>query len=290
MIDDNESLVSIVIACYNHEKFVQDSIKSIIDQTYQNIELIIIDDGSKDNSVEQIQKMIPKCKERFVRFEFRHRPNKGLSATLNEALDWCEGEFYSPFASDDIMLPLKTEIQVNYLRNNVNDLLILGGREIIDENNRLIGKSEFNEIKSYTFEQIIMQKYTIYAPTLMARLSIIKNIRYDPTLAIEDWYMWLKISKINNINVLPNILIKYRWGSHNSSLISEKFLNDKMAVLSKFQHEPLYNEALKQLEFNNTLDIFKINKLKGFSSLISFAITYPTYIPRKTLRYFYNKF
>ena len=77
MENDNQLLVSVVIPCYNHEKFIQDCIQSVIDQTYQNIELIIIDDGSKDSSVEIIEKMLPACEQRFVRFEFRNRPNKG---------------------------------------------------------------------------------------------------------------------------------------------------------------------------------------------------------------------
>ncbi|EPK1752121.1 glycosyltransferase family 2 protein, partial [Acinetobacter baumannii] len=93
-------LVSIVIPCYNHVDYVQDCIQSIIDQTYQNIELIIIDDGSKDESVLKINEMLKKCENRFSRFEFRHRPNKGLSATLNEALEWCQGEYFATLASD----------------------------------------------------------------------------------------------------------------------------------------------------------------------------------------------
>ena len=113
-------MVSVVIPCYNHENFVQDSIQSVIDQTYQNIELIIIDDGSKDGSVEKIQEMIPACQERFIRFEFRHRLNKGLSATLNEALEWCQGIYYSAIASDDMMLPEKTKLQVEFLKENKN--------------------------------------------------------------------------------------------------------------------------------------------------------------------------
>ena len=111
MNQSNQPLVSVAIPCYNHERFVQDSIQSIIDQTYQNIELIIIDDGSRDGSVEKIKEMIPACQERFVRFEFRHRPNKGLSATLNEALEWCEGKYFSALASDDIVLKNKIDKQ-----------------------------------------------------------------------------------------------------------------------------------------------------------------------------------
>ncbi|MGA6331370.1 glycosyltransferase family 2 protein, partial [Acinetobacter baumannii] len=110
MLLNKQPLVSIVIPCYNHANFVQDCIQSVIAQTYQNIELIIIDDGSKDGSVEKIQEFIGECEKRFVRFEFRNRPNKGLSATLNEALEWCQGEYFSAIASDDMMLNDKIEI------------------------------------------------------------------------------------------------------------------------------------------------------------------------------------
>ena len=109
---EQQPLVSIVIPCYNHAQFVQETVQSVIDQDYENIELIIIDDGSKDNSVEVIQEMIPACEERFVRFEFRYRPNKGLCATLNEALEWCEGEYFSPTASDDILKQNKISTQL----------------------------------------------------------------------------------------------------------------------------------------------------------------------------------
>ena len=69
MNQSNQPLVSVVIPCYNHENFVQDCIQSVIDQTYDNIELIIIDDGSKDNSVDKIKEMIGLCEKRFTNFE-----------------------------------------------------------------------------------------------------------------------------------------------------------------------------------------------------------------------------
>ena len=94
-------LISVVIPCYNHENFVQEAIQSVIDQDYKNIELLIIDDGSKDSSVEKIEELIPVCKQRFNRFEFKSRANKGISATLNEALAWANGDFFTICASDD---------------------------------------------------------------------------------------------------------------------------------------------------------------------------------------------
>lgn len=68
-LEKENPLVSIVIPCYNHAQFVQESIQSVIDQDYKNIELIIIDDGSKDNSIDVIKEMIPVCEERFTRFK-----------------------------------------------------------------------------------------------------------------------------------------------------------------------------------------------------------------------------
>ena len=104
MQNNEKPLVSVVIPCYNHEKFVQDCIQSVIDQTYENIELIIIDDGSKDNSVKVIQELADK-----YGFTFIHRPNKGLSATLNEGIRLSKGKYFSAIASDDILFLEKIE-------------------------------------------------------------------------------------------------------------------------------------------------------------------------------------
>ena len=136
MIEEKEMpLVSVVVPCYNHEKYVKETIESIINQTYKNIELIVIDDGSKDNSVEAIKEMIPACEKRFPRFEFRHRENKGLSATLNEMVDWAEGKYFTGCASDDIMLPSKISLLVEKLESSDDSYSVAFGDAIfIDDN------------------------------------------------------------------------------------------------------------------------------------------------------------
>src|SRR5665647_800828 len=134
----NRPLISVAIPCYNHERYIQDCIKSVIDQDYENIELIIIDDGSSDNSVEKIKEMIPACEERFVRFGFRNRENKGLSATLNEAIEWCRGTYYSSIASDDVMLPKKTSTLLGYIEEDKDVAGIFCGVYILDSDGRKI--------------------------------------------------------------------------------------------------------------------------------------------------------
>ena len=97
-------LVSVCVPAYNHEKYIAECIQSIIEQDYKNIELIIINDGSKDKTDEVIKSYEQKCQERFVRFEYRNRGNRGLSETLNEMVDWSHGKYFSAIASDDILL------------------------------------------------------------------------------------------------------------------------------------------------------------------------------------------
>ena len=94
MNHENGPLVTAVIPVYNHEKYVAESIRSIIQQTYRNIELIVINDGSKDRSHEVVLGLTEECKRRFVRFEYINRENRGLSATLDQALGMAKGNTF----------------------------------------------------------------------------------------------------------------------------------------------------------------------------------------------------
>lgn len=253
-------LVSIVIACYNHEHFVQDSIQSVINQTYKNIELIIIDDGSTDNSVSRIKQMVESCEKRFVRFEFRSRPNKGLSATLNEALEWCQGKYYSPFASDDLMNKDKTDVQVTFLEKNISTVAVFGGVIMIDNNGSFLTKN-LGKYRQYTFEEIIMHEHDLPAPTQMIRLAIIKEIGgYDSRLLIEDWYMWLKLSKYGNISYINHILCLYRQHDSNISKNLVRMQEGRLEVLQCFKDHPYYKMALKNVQWIRLVEMYVVDK------------------------------
>lgn len=247
-------LVSIVIPCYNHENFVQDTIQSVIDQTYQNIELIIIDDGSKDKSTCKIQEMIYLCEQRFVRFEFRTRPNKGLSATLNEAVEWCEGEYFSAIASDDIMLDKKTAIQVNILNENQHITAVFGGVILIDDNNNEMGQWLI-ETRKYDFKSIILHQHNLPAPTQMIRLESIRKVKgYDEKLFIEDWYMWIKLSLHGDIYYKKEIFTLYRQHNSNISKNLVKMQQGRLDVLSRFKDSIHYKKALANIKWINACE------------------------------------
>lgn len=267
----NSPLVSIVVPCYNHERFVKDSIQSIINQTYENIELIIIDDGSIDNSVLKIKEMIECCNKRFIRFEFRSRPNIGLSATLNEALEWCEGKYYSALASDDQMISYKTRIQVKFLEKNQDVSAVFGGVQLIDEHNIKLEKI-LNQMRSYSFKDILMHKHDLPAPTQMIRMEDIKKVGgYNPNLYIEDWYMWLKLSQHNRLFYLDKVFTLYRQHDNNSSKNLEKMHHARIEVLFLFKDSDFYEKALKNIQWMNATERFVSSdkhKMKNISRVI----------------------
>lgn len=241
---EQQPLVSIVIACYNHAQFVQESIQSVIDQDYENIELIIIDDGSNDNSVEVIQEMIPACEERFVRFEFRHRPNKGLCATLNEALEWCKGEYFSALASDDIALPHKTSFLISKLKTETVDAAF-GLLHEFSDTEKFIKESK--GVIYHNFEDLILQKNIPAAPTAMIRMEVLKKIGgYQESLAIEDWYMWLALTnKGDKLITYPEVLTLYRRHESNMSKNLKKMHSGRMEILDYFKDASIYSAAVK---------------------------------------------
>ena len=288
----NQPLVSVVIPCYNHEQFVQDCIQSVIDQTYQNIELIIIDDGSSDGSVAKIQEMLLVCEERFTHFEFRHRPNKGLSTTLNEAIEWCQGEYYSAIASDDMMCIKKITLQVEFFLKNL-DFKIIGlfsGYQLINEENIILGERVKKE-KNYKFNDLFMHNFELPAPTAMLKLSEVKKIGgYNETLKIEDWYMWLKLTETGSeLLYINQSLVKYRSHDDNTSKKLVLMNQERLKVLDCFSSHSNYLIAKHKLEWLAATDYLHVDQENALSQVKKLLMKKPTDLFSKNfLRFVYH--
>lgn len=248
MIVESQPLVSVAIPCYNHEKYIEQAIRSVIEQSYSNIELIIIDDGSTDNSVSVIESILPDCHVRFHRVEFRYRPNKGLCRTLNEALEWCKGEYFAPVASDDILKINKTSIQVNYLKRNSSCIGAFGGIDILDEKNRTT-TTVLKKSKKYTFNDIYLHKHNLPASTQFLRTKAVRDIGgYRDDLAIEDWSMWLFLTKNGGtLDYLDTVFASYRKHEKNMSSQLKAIHEGRREVLKLFADNPLYNKSLSRI-------------------------------------------
>ena len=267
-------LVTIAIPCYNHEVFVQDSIRSVINQTYKNIEFIIIDDGSTDQSVNKINELLIECEQRFTRFEFRDRPNKGLCNTLNEALEWAQGDYFCVIASDDQMLPEKTSLQISSFKSDT--VGVFGGVNIINNKNQILS-SRVREYSETGFEDILLNKHDLPASSQMFKTDILRQVGgYNPNVKVEDWDLLLRMSKLNKKMVyIPQLLINYR--KHDSNISSDNtfMYTEMIKILDQYVDEPKYAQALyivkKRLLVN---PMKKISKLKAFFLKIKILLEY----------------
>lgn len=204
-------VVSVVAVCYNHEKYLEETLDSIKEQTYPNIQLIIMDDCSQDGSVGIIEDWIKKNKAncQFI----PHTENLGLCKTLNEALEYSIGEYYQLIACDDIILPEKIENQVKTLIKSSEDVMVLHSNSIaIDENGDEISNygSKFDQEEITTFENLL-HGCEINAPTALIKKEVLSKIgKYDESLQFEDWDFWLRVAKDYTIIFSLDKTIKYR--------------------------------------------------------------------------------
>lgn len=220
MIQENRPLVTAVVPVYNHEKYVIESIQSILNQTYRDVELIVINDGSKDRSHERILTLLGDCKQRFVRLEYINRENKGLSATLNEALKISKGKYFSVLASDDVALPEKIEILVNALeKGGATFAAAFGNALFIDDEGKRIRLDKAGHLSEGpgfekfidfylqnrhldlkgeqfgTYETLIAGNYLPAMSNIVRTATLLEVGGWTPGNIVEDWEMWLKLSK-----------------------------------------------------------------------------------------------
>jgi len=210
-----DNLVSVILPVYNGEKFLKKSIDSVLDQSYKNFELIIINDGSTDKSDLIINKYLPNDKIKYF-----SRNNKGLVATLNEAIQRSSGQFIARMDQDDICYPTRIQKQLDFLiKNNID---VCGtSYKIIDENENVL--KVINSFNEY-FEVIISAMLVPFAhPSVMFRnIFQRKDLSYGSGEIIfaEDYDLWIKMVKKDvSFGNLKEILLKYRvFGNSLSSI------------------------------------------------------------------------
>ncbi|WP_143414826.1 glycosyltransferase [Geobacillus sp. E263] len=205
--------VAVILSTYNAEKYLEDCLQSISNQTYQNFVVNIIDDSSRDNTVSIIRRWCQRD-ERF-RLVAIHEENKGLTKTLNELLSIGDYDYIVRIDADDLMMPERIEKQLQYLENNP-DVSVVGSWAIeIDENN-LLGKIRKVPLELEKIKELMPKVNPVIHPSVMFRRKDIMSIGgYNENFRFaQDYDLWFRCIanglKIANLN---EPLIKYRVSS-----------------------------------------------------------------------------
>lgn len=232
-------LVSVLMPLYNHKDYVELAIKSVINQTYKNIELIIINDGSNDGSDAVIQLLLKK-----YQFEYYSQKNQGLVSTLNKLKKLAKGKYISILASDDIFEETKIEKLVTYLENNPMYAMAYSNMYMIDTNNNVISKIKDTRGSGNLFDQLLCGEFFINSLTTLIRKDIYNQYEYEP-MYIEDLQMWLQIAEKHQIGFVDEYTAFYRTDNINS--LSANYLKMQEAeyqIISKYTSKKIYPKAI----------------------------------------------
>lgn len=265
-----QPLVSMIVPSYNHARYVQACINSVIGQDYDNIELIVIDDGSTDDSARCIEELVPACTERFVRFEFRSRPNRGLSATIDEGLKWARGRYFATLGSDDALLPSKTSALVGQIDGEPRVGAIFSGCELIDAKGGVI-RTLRPSLAYVGFDDLLLRKKNlVVASSQLVRVDAAMEVGgYPPNFYIEDWYMWLKLTERKySLKIIPDVLVQYRLHDVNISKNALKMYESRKQILAHFSQYPAASRGLAVVSLMAAIDFSSSSKRDSLRYLI----------------------
>lgn len=212
--------ISVVLITYNHAKFISEAIDSILRQTHDNLELIIIDDGSTDNTMQKISEF------RDPRLTVTTQKNAGPSVALNVGIDVCQGDFIALMSGDDVSDSNRLHTQLNQLEMHAADI-VFSRPEIIDANSQVLGWEAYPTFFGKTFSStpslfnlLFYGGNFLCASTTFARSSALKTVGEfkRSLLQLQDFDFWLRACKSGlDIKLFDNPLIQYRY-FHGSNL------------------------------------------------------------------------
>lgn len=209
--------VSIVLPAYNHEAYVADAILSVLNQTFSDFELIIINDGSTDHTEREIHRFDD------PRIRSFRQENRGLSATLNRGLSLAMGEFFGFLPSDDLYEPEKLALQVAILDGDPEVGLVFGYQNLIDATGAPLTDDHLEawfRVPYETKEEIfpaLFERNFLAAPSVLMRKACVDRVGgFDESLSIaQDYDLWLRALKHYGVRLLKDPVIRYRWHGGN---------------------------------------------------------------------------
>ncbi len=239
-------VVSVLLASYNHEKYVETAVRSVMEQKGVPFELIVLDDGSKDSSPEILEKLSAEFKFRYI-----HRENKGVIATLNEMLELARGKYFCTFSSDDIMPPDRLKKQSDYMQSHPNAVACFGQVKPMSEDGvveDLVDGVYMQAVPEIHFEEIFLGEKALHG---CAEMFVTEKVRllggYDTRFFFEDYPLYLKVLyEFGPQPVSADIVCCY-YREHGDNMHSNhsRMYNEFLRIIELYKEHRLYQQAMK---------------------------------------------
>lgn len=270
-------LVSVITTSYNHEQYIEQAVRSIWNQSYSNIELIVLDDGSKDNSPEILQNLE---KISPIPMTVILKENEGICKTLNLGLQHTQGKYLSFLASDDTCEKNKIERHVNILesKNDTNIAGCYGDYRIVDQHLKGLKNVIKTDMDNKNqFLDVLQRKHQFVLAASTFHLKVIKDLEFDTSLFFEDWDLFLRLSQKFYMFYVPGITYNYRKLDTGANRNIEKMFIAREQIFDKYKTNKLVkeygvNKFEAQIAISNAISYFHIGDYNLAKPLILKAI------------------
>jgi len=259
--------VSIIIPVYNAEKYLEECLESAINQSYSDIEIIAVDDGSTDNSPKILKKYSNKIK-------ILTKKNGGVASAINSGIKEMTGEWFKLLGADDVLYPNAVEILIEETSNitNKKKCILASNYHIIDSKGRIVceyNEPDYNQLDRFNFNVNLLDHFIGNAITSLIHKSTIDSFgMFDENFSITpDYELWLRYCILYKVRIhlIPKFLAKYRV---HEEMLSQTIADEKIKVqngkvsryvLNKldFEERQKYEIALKQLQRRSPLELSK---------------------------------
>jgi glycosyltransferase involved in cell wall biosynthesis len=216
-----DPMVSICMPSYNHARYLPAALDSILAQTFRDFELIVVDDGSTDNSLDILESYTRKYPGVVRVFTHPGRQNRGIAVTLNAAIREARGKYWSHRDSDDVSYPDRLERQVAFLENHPDVGWIYGVTDFIDQDGARLDRQYGFDLSSFPdLAEELIQDNKVDSASVMVRMSCMAETGpFEPGLMYCDWEYWIRLASRYPAAFLPGAVGAYRLHDCNVSYI-----------------------------------------------------------------------
>lgn len=252
--------ITVLVPSYNHAPFVERTLRSIFAQMFLPKKLIVIDDGSKDESAAVIEKVL---RDSPVDSELIARENRGLCATLNEGLAKTETEYFAYLGSDDIWLPDFLKEQVALLGSRPGAVLAFGHAYLIDEEDNIIDRTDnWTPFADGDMLPLLLRGVIFSSPSVIYRTEAVKKYGWNEDARLEDYELYLKLSQDGEFARNEKVLSAWRQHGTNTSddfslMLREHIAaQDRLAGRLKLRRGEL-DEIQAEMKFRAVADLIR---------------------------------
>jgi glycosyltransferase involved in cell wall biosynthesis len=254
------SLVSVIIPVFNGEKTIKETIESVLNQTLDDLELIVIDDGSQDSTLNVISTI------QDPRLKVFSYPNAGVSVSRNRGLEQAQGEYVSFIDADDLWTRDKLESQVKALQTNPKAAVAYSWTDWIDESGQLVGRGSRLTEEGKVFEKLLLNDFVGSGSNALIRKKVLEEVgKFDQSVApSEDWDMWLRLANYYEFVAVSSPQVLYRVLLSSASFNVWKMEAASLRVIEKaFAIAPQSLQYLKRQCLGNRYKYLTFKALEG---------------------------